>query len=248
MSRDQSSDQVGAAVTPATPEDEYWKAKWRDWLDIAATVVLALATILTAWSAFQSAKWSGLQTIAFSEASAARTESARAANLAGQQTQVDIGVFLDWLSAADADIRNGVIDRPASGDQYQPTQDTLSGFIFERTRDEFRPALQSWLSTDPFRNPEAPATPFDMPEYQLEAMARADALLTTAEARGQDARDNNQRSDNYVLMAVVFASVLFFVGLSSKLPNPKSGLAILIVGIVLFIGAAATVLTFPIEI
>jgi hypothetical protein len=229
------------------PADDDWKAKWRDWLDIAATVVLALATILTAWSAFQSAKWSGLQTVAFSEASAARTESARAANLAGQQTQVDIGVFLDWLSAADADIRNGEIERPSPGDLYQPTGDTLSGFIFDRAREEFRPALRAWLNTDPFRDPDAPGTPFDMPEYQLEATARADALLTTAEARGQDARDNNQQSDNYVLMAVVFASVLFFVGLSSKLPNPKSALAILIVGIILFAGASATVLTFPIE-
>jgi len=44
----------------------------------------------------------------------------------------------------------------------------------------------------------------------------------------------------------VFASVLFFVGLSSKLPNPKGGPAILVVGIIVFI--PATVLTFPIEV
>ncbi|MGI9649246.1 MAG: hypothetical protein ACR2OI_12060 [Acidimicrobiia bacterium] len=248
MGTESMSDSQSREADPASAREDDWKAKWRDWLDIAATVVLALATILTAWSAFQSAKWSGLQTVAFSEASAARTESARAANLAGQQAQVDIGVFLDWLSAADSDIRNGLIELPTSGDTYQPTEGTLSGFIFERTREEFRPALRAWLDTEPLRVSDAPATPFDMPEYQLEAMAQADAFLTTAEARGEDARNNNQQSDNYVLMAVVFASVLFFVGLSSKLPNPKSGLAILIVGIVLFIGAAATVLTFPIEV
>jgi len=119
--------------------------------------------------------------------------------------------------------------------------------MFERTREEFRPALDAWLDTDPFRNPDAPATPFVMEEYQLEAMQRADTLVSAAEARGQDARDHNQQSDNYVLMAVVFASVLFSVGLSRKLPNPKSGRAVLIVGIVLFIGAPTTVLTFPIE-
>lgn len=232
----------------ATSDGDARQTAWRSWLDIAATVVLALATILTAWSAFQSAKWSGMQTVAFSEASAARTESARAANLAGQQTQVDIGIFLDWLSAADADIRSGLMERPATADLYEPTVGTLSGFIFERTREEFRPALDAWLDTDPFGNPSAPATPFVMEAYELAAVVKADALLTTAEERGQEARDHNQQSDNYVLMAVVFASVLFFVGLSSKLPNPKSGLAILIVGIVLFIAASATVLTFPIEI
>ena len=109
-------------------------------------------------------------------------------------------------------------------------------------------AMDAWLDTDPFGNSDAPGTPFDMEEYQLESVILADELLNTAEARSQEAREHNQQSDDYVLMAVVFASVLFFVGLSSKLPNPKSGLAILIVGIVLFVAAAAVVLTFPIEI
>lgn len=237
----------GAAVEPSGSGDD-WKSRWRAWLEVAATVVLALATILTAWSAFQSAKWSGLQAIAFAEAGAARTESTRASTLGGQQAQVDIGLFLDWVKAADADISDGLIERPVTADLYEPTIGTVSGFIFERFRDEFRPAMDAWLDTDPFGNPDAPGTPFDMEEYQLAAVIQADELLTTAEARSQEAREHNQQSDDYVLMAVVFASVLFFVGLSSKLPNPKSGLAILIIGIVLFVGAAAVVLTFPIEI
>lgn len=221
---------------------------WRRRLEIAATAILALATILTAWSAFQSAKWSGLQSIAFAEAGAARTESARAANLAGQQTQVDIGVFLRWISAADGDIRSGLIERPTEASLYEPTVGTVSGFLFERMRDEFRPALDAWLDTDPFGNPDAPASPFVMDEYQLEASARAEELQVLAELRSADGIDNNKQADDYVLMAVIFASVLFFVGLSSKLANPKSGLAILIVGIVLFVGGAVTLLTFPIQI
>jgi len=68
------------------------------------------------------------------------------------------------------------------------------------------------------------------------------------EARAQDARDHNQRPDNHVLMAVVFGSVFFLAGLSSKLPSPRVGPAMAIVEIVLIFTADATVLTIPIEI
>ena len=49
-------------------------------LEIAATVLLSAATVLTAWSAFESTKWSGVQAIRFSRASASRTDSVRASN------------------------------------------------------------------------------------------------------------------------------------------------------------------------
>lgn len=246
MSDSDQTREHGKSASP--PDREERQDTWRRRLEITATAVLALAAVLTAWSAFQSAKWSGLQAIAFADAGAARTESARAANLAGQQAQVDIGVFLRWLSAADEDIRNGLIERPDNAADYEPTVGTLSGFIFERMREEFRPALDAWLDTDPFGNPDAPDTPFDMPEYQLATAMEADRLLEDAQSRRADALDNNQQSDDYVLMAVIFASVLFFVGLSSKLQNPRTGLAMLIIGAALFIGASAVLLTFPIEI
>ena len=239
-------DKPPSSTAPADNED--WQDVWRRRLEITATAVLALATILTAWSAFQSAKWSGLQSIAFAEAGAARTESTRADTRAGQQAQVDVAVFIQWLNAVNEDNRDGVIELPQAGATYQPTQGTLSGFIFDRMRDEFRPALDAWIATSPFRSPDAPPTPFVMQEYRLEAAQAADELLATSEMRANDARSHNQQADDYVLMAVIFASVLFFVGLSSKLKNPRSGVAILLIGIALFVAAAITESTFPIEI
>ncbi len=48
-----------------------------DRLEAVAAVVLALAVVFIAWAAFQAGKWSGEQSIKFSEAGAARTESTR---------------------------------------------------------------------------------------------------------------------------------------------------------------------------
>ena len=62
-------------------------------LELAATILMAIAAVLTAWTAFQSSKWSGVQAIEFSEAGAARTESTVFSTRAGQQALVDISGF-----------------------------------------------------------------------------------------------------------------------------------------------------------
>ena len=113
-----------------------------DRVELVATIVLALAAIATAWSGFQSSKWSGEQAILFSEASATRTESARASTAAGQLAQIDVGMFEAWLAALDGDVRSGEITI-AADEPYVPDPDTLSGFLFARFRNEFAVAVQA---------------------------------------------------------------------------------------------------------
>ena len=216
-------------------------------LELAATIVLAVAAILTAWTAFQSAKWGGVQATSFNEAGANRTESTRFSTLAGQQAQVDISTFTNWLNAMQADSRAGDVELPANAADYQPDPDTLSGFLFQRFREEFRPAVDAWLQTDPFNNPDAPAIPVDVPEYELAARDTAEELQAGADQASQRARDANQTSDDYVISAVLAALVLFFAGVSSKLIRPRNRLLVLTLAVVVLIGTAIRVFSLPIE-
>ncbi len=134
-------------------------------------------------------------------------------------------------------------DRP-----YEPEPGTLSGFLFERFRDEFKPAVEAWLATRPLITPDAPATPFALPEYSLAARDRADSLLQEAQDFREEALRSNQRSDNYVLLTVIFAAVLLFAGVSTKLEGRRAQLLMLGLAVVLLLGASATLLTFPVEI
>jgi hypothetical protein len=52
------------------------------WLELAATVLLALATVGTAWSANQAREWTGEQSQGYSHATAARIAVNREAALA----------------------------------------------------------------------------------------------------------------------------------------------------------------------
>ena len=171
-----------------------------------------------------------MQTINFSEASAGRVESTRASTRAGQLSQVDVLTFTQWANA------------------YAEGNEMLSDFYFDRFRDEFKPAVRAWIATRPLQNPDAPPTPFAMPEYRVAENAQAERLLAEAERFAASARESNQRSDNYVLAVVLFAAALFFAGISTKLANPRQRLAVLGLGYVVFVGTLVWVVTFPVTV
>ena len=108
-------------------------------------------------------------------------------------------------------------------------------------------AVKAWLATGPLANPAAPASPFGMPEYALEATAQADALLAEAEQKASAARRANQNSDNYVLTGVLFALVLFFAGISSKLERRRNRSIMMALAILGLVTGIATVLLLPIH-
>ena len=201
-----------------------------DRMEIVAAALLALATVATAWSGYQASRWNGEQAKAFSRGNAARIESTRASALADAQTQIDVATFTSWVDA------------------YAQKQTLLADFYFKRFRKEFKPAVDAWVATRPLRNANAPLTPFAMPQYQLAARQEADKLELDAEAWSAKARTNVQRATNYVLGVVLFASALFFAGMSAKLRTRRLRMVLLSFGVVVFLGTVAWIATFPVSI
>jgi len=237
-----------STIEDPTEADESQDAppdKPTDRLEQVAAIVLALAVVFIAWAAFQAGKWSGEQSIKFSEAGASRTESTRSDTRAGQLAQIDVAMYIDWVTALSSDMRDGLIPE-ISAQSYEPTQGTVSGFLYLRMRDEFVPALEAWLATDPVNDPNAPPTPFAMSEYTLADAAEADRLTTVADEAAVDARAANQTGDNYVLTAVLFAAVLFFAGVASRLENRWNRRFVNVVGIVVVVAGAVILIQLPI--
>jgi hypothetical protein len=201
-----------------------------DWLEVVATVLLALAAVATAWSSYQAARWNGKQVEASSRANAARTNAARQADLSSSQTQIDVATFIQW------------VDATAHGDL------ALQEFYVKRFRPEFVPAFDAWLATNPLTNPAAPATPFALPQYQLAAKKSADELTGQADALAALVPRYVQRSSNYVLGVVVFAVALFFAGMSAKLRGRGNRATLVAVGCVVFLGGLAWVASLPVTI
>jgi hypothetical protein len=199
-------------------------------LEIAATVLLALAAIATAWSTYQSAVWRGKQAEAQSASIAARVESTREAAVANRQAQVDLALFTQWIDA------------------YAQHRTELTDFYRRRFREEFVPAFEAWVASKPLQNPSAPLSPFAMPQYKLAASAEADALEEQAAEYSRTVQRNVDRSDSYMLAVVLFAIALFFAALSTRLPSRDIRVALLVFGYVIFVGTVVWLSTQPVNV
>jgi len=197
--------------------------------EVVATVLLAVAAVATAWAAYQSARWHGEQARAQGASVAARVESTRASGDANRATQIDVALFTQWVDA------------------YAVDETELAAFYRARFRPEFRPAFQAWVATRPRENPDAPLSPFAMPQYKLAATAEAERLEAKAAAATVSVGQFIQRADNYSLAVVLFAASLFFAGISTRLHSQWSRTVVLGLGCTLFLGTLIWIATFPVS-
>ncbi len=118
-------------------------------IEVVAVVLLSLASLAATWSGLQSSRWNGQQTQLYSQAAAARTESARLNVIANHLELIDLESFNVYAVAVASD------------------NAALAQFHESRFRPDFRPAFDAWIALDPLNNPDAPPSPFLMPEYQI---------------------------------------------------------------------------------
>jgi hypothetical protein len=212
--------------------------------ELYEAILLSLAAVLAAWAGFQSSQWSGQQADAYNRAAEQRVEAAQASDRSGQEQVADLIAYTEWLAAAE---REGLFDDAVQRDagEYEPDPELLSGFLYQRFRPEFEVAVDAWVATSPRDNPDAPPTPFAMDEYVLASDLAELEHEQAAEAATDEARTAGDRSDDYVLMTILFATVLFFAGISSKMDTARARVLLLGVGAVTLVVSGAVVLAMP---
>ena len=194
-------------------------------LDVVTVVLLSVTAVITAWCGFEASKWGGEMSIAFSQASSARVQAASAQSTAQAARQYDLTIYTEWV-LAEADGRQ-----------------VLVRFIEQRFTPEFEVAFQAWNDGG-----RAAQGPFVMEEYVPPGTVEADELNARADAKFDEALANNQRGDDYSLLTVLFALVLFFAALSqhqSAVWRRRTFLAL--AGVIAVVGIVI-LLTFPIKI
>ena len=141
-------------------------------LEIASAVLLGLAATASAWCGYQSNLWTGAQTFSLVAADEAGRKSTQLTLQATQLQSVDLQMLLAYVEAS------------GRGDQK------LADFLHARFRPEARKAVDAWLRTDPFNNPNAPVRPLAMAEYaspERDAAKRADQEQARMLAAAQQA-------------------------------------------------------------
>ncbi len=227
----ENEDDKGTERVDEIPKKKKQKWTFRDnWLVVVGAVLLALATVATSWCAYQSARWSGVQTIYFAESNAARTEAASSASIGAQVAAYDASITADLVVL-----------------YFQQDWEALEFLVVRMVREEYLPAVKAWVDANPLENPDAPRNPLEMPEYDNRLLETAETLMETSQLKTDLAKEANQQSDNYVLLTVLFASVLFFAGISSKFSAKWLQYAFLGFGGLVFFSALAVMISQPIH-
>lgn len=196
-------------------------------IDLLSAVLMASATIATAWSAYQSSLWNSQYATHKSHSTAAIIRVGKHSNLALQRTSVHVNLFLHWITAVNA------------GDTR------MADFLYARFPEPLKAAASAWRATSPLTNPEAPASPFDMPEYTLRETGEVDRFEQIASRESAAAESASAHANRYLLFTIVFASVLFFAGISGKFRSQALDLAVLVLGALTLLGGLAVMLSSP---
>jgi hypothetical protein len=181
-------------------------------MEIGATILLSVSALGTSWAGYQASLWSGNQIELSYDAAAIRTRATRATTKAGLQRTVDVALFTSWLEA------------------YARHDTVYVTFLQQRFRPEFVPAFEAWIATKPAQTPNAPLTPFAMPEYHLVADDSALQLDRLADKTANLGVAANRHGDAYVLSAVLFATAMVFGSVAQQESNRKS-MRVMLVGL-----------------
>ncbi len=197
-------------------------------LEIVCAIILALTTTASAWCAYQSKLWGGAQAARGNAAIRVGREQAVTTLTSYQWRAFDASMFITFMDARLA------------------TNQAMENFLAQRFRPDMKRAVDAWLKLDPLNNPAAPPSPLHMPEYGQKEAAELERLQTLSDEALQGSRQARQNSDNYVLLTVMFASVLFFGGIARAFDSRALRISLAILAVGLFLATLAGLLIMPV--
>lgn len=97
----------------------------------------------------------------------------------------------------------------------------------------------------PLQNPSAPTSPFALDSYVPPGSLEAAEADSRADAKFQQALVDNQRGDNYTLLTVLFALVLFFAAFAGRVRSRRTSWSLVGLASAFLVGGVVLLLAFP---
>jgi len=191
-------------------------------IEIVTVVLLAVATVGSAWSAYQVSSWNGVETDEARASAVLRIESTREFGLATQKASYDAATVAQYAAAV--------------ANENTDLQDFLRSTL---VRPGFLPMLESWETQ--LLAGQTPTNLLADEEYLGELFAASDALDIEAGEATARAEVAGANGDDYIQLTLFFASALFFAGITASFSNRFSKI-VLLMGSAVILGAAGVLL------
>jgi hypothetical protein len=200
----------------------------RPWFEPVTAILMAVASLSTAWCSYQSSRWSG-------ESAAHETRADFLGRQAAEQhleaQQIQAIHMATWMEAMDAQI---------DGDEK------LARFYTDRFGEELKPAYDQWVALKPFENPAAPPHPFVPELYSFRFTQEIRAAKSEAADAEKAANIAGHHADAYLSNTVILATVLFFAGTMEKFNQRHVRWASLAFAVAMFAFATVRMILLPV--
>ncbi|SFK97174.1 DUF4337 family protein [Geodermatophilus ruber] len=186
-------------------------------LEIIAAVLLGLAAVATAWSAYWSAIFGGNAIQGYAQANTFTSQVSEAYGEGDTQKAFDQSLFVTYAA-----------------ELFRGDPEGLAAYIYsDVATDEFRAAID-WFNT----TGDEVISPFDVDSgspYAVPGYERGNGYLAEADAAYQEAVAADDKGDRFDLAAVFLALSLFFGGIATVFKRRLPQLVTLTVGSVGFV-------------
>jgi hypothetical protein len=209
----------------ASPNQESQEKK--KWVEPVAALLMALATLSTAWCGFESAAWTRQSNRLMNEFNTLERKAGLLTVQGTQQATIQTGMFMQALAA------------------QQAGNEKLLNFYLERFPPELRKAYDAWMAQKPFENPNADPHPFVPNLYEMRGTREAAEATAKAAASLQEARKAGNISGQYLANTVLFATVLFFASASGKFEQRRVRIVAFAFAVAVFLFALVRTLMLP---
>jgi hypothetical protein len=216
------TDEPADAAPP--PSTDHERADRR--LGVVAAVLLGLATVATAWSAYQANLWNGVMTSNYNDSVRLSTDAGKLYQEGDAINALDANLFAEWALAT------------------TEGNDEAADYLAENL---FSEGLVAAVATWEAQGDDAPPSPFDLDEYVVPSWSAGDALEVESQEATDRADAANKIADDYVLVTVLLAVVLFTAGIAATLDTVRLKAGFLVFGGVVFLTSVGLLLSFPVE-
>lgn len=200
----------------------------KPWFEPACAILMAVASVATAWCSYQSSSWSGESSDLASQAAKLHRQT-NAQHLESRQIEaMQMRLFME------------AIDAQMEGNEK------LAQFYTDRFADELKPAYEKWITLNPLDNPAAPPTPFASTLYTPrfdEEVRDGHAKAGTAEERSKFA---GHLASSYLGNTVSLATVLLFAATAEKFDQRRVRWGALAFAVLLFLYSAVRTALLPV--
>jgi len=201
--------------------------KKKKWVEPVAALLMALATLGTAWCSFESAAWTRSSNRLMNEFNALERKEGLLSLQGMQQATIQTAMFTEVLAAK------------------QAGNDKLANFYVERFPPELRMAYDAWMAQKPFENPNADPHPF-VPKLYVTPGTREAADASAKAANSQrEAGGAGSISGQYLANTVLFATVRFFANASSKFEQRRVRVVAFTFAVAVFLFAVVRTVVLP---